>query len=378
MKICQLTCFVLFIISCSFCLDIQKELSNEDETYELDTSDMDIDQDTKKQFDRFKSRHGRKYKNQIDEKEHLRIFQNKTKRIKEFNKGKHSYEIGINKFIDLSPKEFQKKYLLKPSLIENMKLNMRMNFREEEYQDFMKQPEFRVEQNKLKAPAKIDWSPYILQAKDQGECGSCWAFSTTEAIQANYQIKKNVKISSIKPKDQDIYLSVQQLIDWDTSNFGCDGGVPPYALDYVKKAGISLNKTYPYIGKKNRKPLKFQKYLTISDKLYCDNFYETKTTNCQIDGKWEALLSKGPIIVSVDGSVLQDYTSGIIDTKCSDENHAVLAVGSGVDEAGVKYIKVLNSWGTDWGENGYFRIKDDPKNNNSCFIKNCGYLPTFK
>jgi len=159
--------------------------------------------------------------------------------------------------------------------------------------------------------------------------------------------------------------------------FGCGGGWPDMATKYLAEKGVMSAADYPYVSGntgangpcKNKTKISF----TVQNLEQCR--YDDNTCGPNSE-KWFALLRQGALIVliQVDGP-FWGYTSGILDYPClADLNHAVIAVGYGVDKKVGTYIIVRNSWGSGWGEYGYFRIKFNNANNHSCFITAWGWL----
>ena len=197
--------------------------------------------------------------------------------------------------------------------------------------------------------AAIDWRQknIVTPVKDQGNCGSCWAFSTTGAMEGLHAIQSGNLIS----------LSEQQLIDCSHSygNHGCNGGMMQNAFTYVIDHGLTSEMNYPY---------------TASDeKNGCDEFEPiAHASECfNIPANEEQLtfaVSKQPVSVAIqaDSRSFQLYKSGVYnDPSCGTNlDHGVLVVGYGTDE-GKDYWIVKNSWSEKWGEDGYIRIARNSK-----------------
>ncbi|XP_050667715.1 uncharacterized protein LOC126967282 [Leptidea sinapis] len=195
-------------------------------------------------------------------------------------------------------------------------------------------------------PDSFDWRDknVVTPVKNQGACGSCWAFSCIGSVESQYAIK-NQRLA---------LFSEQQLVDCDDRSFGCAGSMGiDYPFLYLMEKGGLLESDYPYIGMDGVCQYKQEKV-------------QVKLSGCRslvVNGdeeKLKALIYKyGPASIAVAASELKSYRGGIVsDYTCYDYsvNHAVLLVGYG-SEGGVPYWIVKNSWGSEWGENGFFRMQ---------------------
>jgi C1A family cysteine protease len=208
--------------------------------------------------------------------------------------------------------------------------------------------------NTTALPTSVDWSAKgaVTPIKNQEQCGSCWAFSTTGSVEGAWFLAKGELVS----------LSEQQLVDCSgpEGNQGCNGGLMDYAFEYIiKNKGITTEAAYPYTAADGTcqaagKPVE----ATLSG-------YKDVSPNSET-----ALLTaiaQQPVSVAVeaDQSVFQFYSGGVMDSACGTAlDHGVLAVGYGTD-TGKDYYKVKNSWGADWGEKGYIRLGRGAKFNPS-------------
>ena len=302
------------------------------------------------QFQKFIKKYYKKYESVNEYLARFEVFKrNVMASLKESNK---SYQTGINKFSDLTHQEFAKIYL-------------NLNY------DAMAIANFEPTTVKVSnaAPSSYDWRNYgrVSPVKDQGSCGSCWAFSTTGNLEGLYAGSKGV----IKT------FSEQMLVDCDTSDSGCNGGLMEYTFTWLKKnGGIMFDSDYPYKGVKSACKSDSSKYADFKITGYKKLGSSYSTWSCvDEDELKEFLYENGPLAVAMNADPLQTYSSGILDVssaRCptSGINHAVLLVGYG-STSSMDYWIVKNSWGKSWGEQGFFRIR---RGNGTCGI-NC-YITT--
>ncbi|KAF8034018.1 hypothetical protein BT93_C0332 [Corymbia citriodora subsp. variegata] len=214
-------------------------------------------------------------------------------------------------------------------------------------------------------PEAKDWREegIVSPIKDQGGCGSCWSFSATGALEAAYHQAHGKGIS----------LSEQQLVDCATAfnNFGCGGGLPSQAFEYIKyNGGLETDEAYPYTAKDGS--CKFSASSVAVQVLDSVNI----TMGAEDELK-HAVAMVRPVSVAFEvAKGFQHYKSGVYtsDTCGStsmDVNHAVVAVGYGVED-GVPYWLIKNSWGANWGNNGYFKME---MGKNMCGVATCASYP---
>ncbi|XP_013413907.1 cathepsin L1 [Lingula anatina] len=258
-----------------------------------------------------------------------------AKHNREFDMGIHSYTLGQNEYADMTSEEFV----------------ARMNgYRMRN----VTRGNLHIPKRGVQVPDSIDWRTqgYVTEVKNQGSCGSCWAFSTTGSLEGQH-FKKTGKLVS---------LSEQNLVDCSRAegNQGCQGGLMDNAFNYIKKNnGIDTEESYPYKGTNGQ--CHFQ----------ASSVGATLTSYTDIkkgseDDLLNAVGTVGPVSVAIDASHLsfQLYRSGVYDPFfCSSTrlDHGVLAVGYGSDN-GRKYWLVKNSWGKTWGQKGYIWMARDARN----------------
>jgi C1A family cysteine protease len=258
---------------------------------------------------------------------------NNTLFIKEHNLKNLSYKVGINQFID---REYINEYYIKTenhSLI----INEDNNYNEYEY-----------EYNNELIPKEYDWrnKNKVSSVKNQGDCGSCWSFSATGAVESIWAIKNNILYN----------LSEQELVDCSFKNNGCNGGSMDYAFEYIINNGLCINNSYPYIGNQNTcNKDNCQSVVSLS------NYSDIKSNDEKL---LKRIVYHQPVSVAIQANKrsFQLYKKGIYsDLQCGTElDHGVLLVGYGYDNNyNMKYWIIKNSWGSEWGENGYIRILRD-------------------
>nr|VDD20535.1 unnamed protein product [Brassica oleracea] len=282
-------------------------------------------------FARFTHRYGKRYENTEEIKLRFSIFKESLELIRSTNKKGLSYKFGLNQFADLTWEEFQKSKL---GAAQNCSATLKGSH--------------KLTEEAL--PETKDWREdgIVSPVKDQGKCGSCWTFSTTGALEAAYHQAFGKGIS----------LSEQQLVDCAGAfnNFGCNGGLPSQAFEYIKSnGGLDTEDAYPYTGKDG----------TCRYSAENVGVQVLDSVNITLGAEDELKHAVGLVRpVSIAFQVIHSfrlYDGGVYtDKDCksspTDVNHAVLAVGYGI-EGGVPYWLIKNSWGAGWGDKGYFKME---------------------
>ena len=278
-------------------------------------------------FESWKAQHGIVYTSQFENTYRERVFLENLAKIEAHNamNGK-TYEQGLNQFSAMTQEEFAQTYLT---------LNI-----PKEYQNIEAHEEHYV-------AGDIDWvaQGYTTPVKNQGQCGSCWAFSTTGGLEGLSKAKGNLE-----------NFSESQLVDCSGSygNQACNGGLMTNALKYVKDHGLVHQDEYPY------KPVK--QTCKINEGPFKVSGY-TEIKNCNDLGNG---IQNKVVSVAVDASNWSAYRGGVFNNCRTQLNHGVTLVGV---KDGNWWVK--NSWGASWGESGFIRVAAG----NTCGICNMAVVP---
>ena len=287
---------------------------------------------TSPSFELFTTQHSRTYETEEEHNSRYWTFYKNMLQWELMNKmEKGSATYGMNHFSDMTSEEFEKNYLNPVSEKDVFYANM-----------LPKAEQLDV----THIPTAVDWGTKgaVTPVKNQGSCGSCWAFSVTGNIEGRWAIKTGDLVS----------LSEQELVDCDRVDSGCNGGLPFQAYSEVQRlGGLVREEDYPYKGKQGTCNLDTSKVVaTVTGRE------EVSTDESQIAAY---VAEYGPVSIGINANMMQFYTGGVAHPwrfLCSHSglDHGVLITGFGVDDGGVPYWKIKNSWSKHWGEGGYYRI----------------------
>merc|ERR1711935_659147 len=309
-------------------------------------------------FEKYQIDFDKAYSSPKEDIQRKAIFESNLKDIKNHNenRGVNTYVKGINKFTDMTQQEFEAFTQGFPSVPKNIKKTTKMANR-----DLLA---LRAKYTKYQFEDSFSWvdQGVVTSVKDQGQCGSCTAFAVTGAVESCYAIKSGDLFDDLAEQ----YL-VDCAYDYSTDDGfdaqGCAGAWPQAYMEYLvkeSKGQHQMEANYPYTAEDG----------TCSAEA--DGYYKGATMTDSIsywgsneDDLKAALVEYGPVVTGVDASTLSYYNGGIFDDylcceAASDDscvngnNHAVLVVGYGPG-----YFLVKNSWGSRWGEDGFFKIKSD-------------------
>ncbi|KAB1998550.1 hypothetical protein ERO13_D12G071300v2 [Gossypium hirsutum] len=279
--------------------------------------------------------HGKAYNGIGEEEKRFEIFKDNLRFIDEHNSNNNTtYKLGLNKFADLTNQEYRAKFL--GTRTDPRRRLMKSKIPSSRYAH-------RAGDN---LPDSVDWRDHgaVSPVKDQGSCGSCWAFSTIATVEGINKIVSGELVS----------LSEQELVDCDRSyDAGCNGGLMDYAFQFIMdNGGIDTEKDYPYLGFNNQcDPTK------KNAKVVSIDGYEDVPNN---ENALKKAVAHQPVSIAIEagGRAFQLYESGVFNGECGLAlDHGVVAVGYGTDDNGQDYWIVRNSWGSNWGENGYIRME---------------------
>ncbi|XP_054747763.1 putative cysteine proteinase CG12163 isoform X1 [Anastrepha obliqua] len=294
-------------------------------------------------FSKFQIKYNRRYHTAMERQMRLRIFKQNLQTIHDLNsKEMGSAKYGITEFADLTSTEYKQRTGL---------------WQRSEDKPSKNAPAVIPD---VELPKEFDWREkgVISKVKNQGMCGSCWAFSVTGNVEGLHAVKTG-KLEE---------YSEQELLDCDTTDSACNGGLMDNAYEAIQHiGGLELESDYPYEGHKDQ--CQFKKSLVHVKVKGGVDLPKNETAIAQ----W--LITNGPISIGINANAMQFYRGGVSHpwkALCSKKNldHGVLIVGYGVSDypmfkKTLPYWIVKNSWGPKWGEQGYYRVY---RGDNTCGV----------
>ena len=274
---------------------------------------------------------GRVYTSATERDYRESVYSRNLAKVIHHNNHNHSYWFDVNKFADLSRKEFARLYINGGYNNASMRTrNVNWNL---------------VRTNKTALPTSVDWTTKgaVTPVKNQGQCGSCWAFSTIGSTEGAWFLKNGSLVS----------LSEQQLVDCASAegNQGCNGGLMDYGFQYIiDNKGVSTEAAYPYTAQDGTCK---SKGLSVAARI--SGFKDVPTNS---ETALMTAIAQQPVSVAVeaDQDAFQLYAGGVMTKACGTNlDHGVLAVGYGT-VGGQDFWLVKNSWGADWGAKGYIML----------------------
>jgi len=282
-------------------------------------------------FQQWSVQQGRVYNSPTERDYREYVYNRNVQKIAKHNSHGHSWTLAVNQFADMNRLEFARLYL-KSGGYNNSTLNRVRNFN------------YFLLKNMTALPTSVDWTAKgaVTPVKDQGQCGSCWAFSATGALEGAWFVKHKALVN----------LSEQQLVDCSSTegNQGCNGGLMDDAFQYViTNKGLTTDKAYPYTATGPNTCL--SKGLPVAATA---SSFKDVPTNSQTALMTAVVQQPVAVAIEADQDSFQFYSSGVLTKACGTNlDHGVLLVGYGTDSTGLDYYKVKNSWGASWGLGGY-------------------------
>jgi C1A family cysteine protease len=291
-------------------------------------------------FVQWAHKHGKKYHSQQEFMNRFGHFKHSLNQIQRLNAANDGANYGLNQFADLGAKEFR----AMPCGVDKLS--------EVSKEKYLNTSDLAADVKNMKAaPTNWDWTEHgaVTPIKNQEQCGSCWAFSTIGNVEGVWKLGGHALTG----------LSEQQEVDCTKDCYGCSGGWPFLAMKDLlqdSEGKIDTEASYPYTAANGQCSFKANSVgATITGyKSYCTE----QTQDCSEDNMVTLLYNKGPLSACLDAGPMQYYSGGIQNpTSCNPSaiDHCITIVGYG-ETSGTKYWKIKNSWGTGWGEAGYYQL----------------------
>jgi len=288
-------------------------------------------------FAQWKLTHNKAYRAGQEEEFRFKVFLENYVTIIRNNRENNGVTLGLNQFADLTTEEFTAMhtgYIPHQRSARTFGLHLR------------------------DLPSKVDWRTEgaVTPVKNQGTCGSCWAFSAVGALETLWWRQTGDLVP----------LSEQNFVDCVTKDHGCQGGWMSHAFEYAAENGVQTGADYPYTARAAKCAFNASKALRVN------SHYVNVTSKSATALKTAIVTNPVSVAIQANQVAFQLYRSGVIKTGCGDSlNHGVLAVGYDTFD-GVEAFIVKNSWGTIWGNGGYVLIGTDESQNNGNGV--CGIL----
>lgn len=290
-------------------------------------------------FDGWAKAAGKIYQSSEEYKARFQSWMDNLEYVLQYNDGSKSHWVGMNSFADMSHEQWRRSTGLDST-----------KFVKKKNGNMIEKPFMYASVDETQLPQSVDWTEKgaVGPVKNQMMCGSCWAFSTTGAIEGINAITTGETVS----------LSEQMLVDCDTSrDHGCEGGLMDFAFDFVlENGGIDTEESYPYTASEGQCDLN-----RLGRHVVTIDGYEDVPENDEVALKKAVSHQPVSVAIEADQRAFQLYAGGVFDdvTCGTDLNHGVLIVGYGtaqVNGTSIPYWKVKNSWGPAWGEGGFVKL----------------------